>query len=74
MSEHGDHGDHEHPIVGSSAPSVPSLTRAAPPIVATPAVIPATWTRIATAERNVMTFGALRTDTDVGLQPLLATF
>ena len=72
--DRGDHGDHEHPIVGSPAPSVPSLTRAALPIVATAAEFPATWTRITTAERNVIAFGALRTDTDVGLQPLLATF
>ena len=68
------HGDHEHPIVGSSAPPLPSLTRAAVPAMTAPGAMPAFWTRIATAERNVVSFGALRTDTDVGLQPFLATF
>ena len=74
MIERGEHGDHEHPVVGASSPQVPSLTRTALPVVATAAEIPAAWTRITTAGRNVITFGALRTDTDVGLQPLLATF
>ncbi len=69
------HGDHEHPIVGSSlAPQIPSLTRAALPIVTTPAALPATWSQMATAERNVLSYGALRMDDDVGLQPLLSTF
>jgi hypothetical protein len=68
------HGDHEHPIVGSSAPPMPSLTRDALPIVTTPAALPATWRRMATAERNVLSHGALRMDDDVGLQPLLSTF
>lgn len=68
------HGDHEHPIVGSSAPEIPSLPRAALPTVTTPAALPATWSRMATAERNVMAHGALRADDDVGLQSLLSTF
>lgn len=68
------HGDHDHPIVSSPPPSVPSATRVALPMASTPAAMPATWTRIAKAERNVVALGALRTDTDVGLQPLLATF
>jgi hypothetical protein len=74
LMDRGDHGDHEHPVLGSHAPQVPNLTRAALPHLVTPATLPGTWTRITTAERNVVTFGALRTDTDVGLQPLLATF
>lgn len=68
------HGDHEHPIAGSSAPPMPSLTRAALPIVTTPAALPATWSRMATTERNVLSHGALRMDDDVGLQPLLSIF
>lgn len=68
------HGDHEHPIAGSSASPMPGLTRAALPVVTTPAVLPATWSRMATAERNVLSHGALRTDDDVGLLPLLSTF
>lgn len=68
------HGDHEHPIVGTSAPQIPSLTFAALPIVTTPAALPATWSRMTTAERNVLSHGALRMDDDVGLQPLLSTF
>ena len=68
------HGDHEHPIVSSPAPQVPSLTRVALPMASAPAAMPATWTCIANADRNVVALGALRTDTDVGLQPLLATF
>lgn len=70
----GSHDDHEHPIVSSPAPQVPSPTRVALPIATTPAAMPATWRRIARAVRNVVAFGALRTDTDVGFQPLLATF
>lgn len=68
------HGDHEHPIVSSSAPQVPSVTRAAFAVPSVPPVLPKAWTNIVRAERNVLKFGALRTDTDVGLQPLLATF
>jgi len=69
-----DHGDHEHPIVSSPAPQVPSTARAALPVVAVPAATPATWTRTTRLERNVIAHGALRTDDDVGLQPLLSTF
>jgi hypothetical protein len=68
------HGDHEHPVVGSSAPPMPSLIRAALPIITTAAGLPAIWSRMATAERNVVSHGALRMDDDVGLQPLLSTF
>jgi hypothetical protein len=74
MLEHGGHGDHEHPIVGSPAPQIPSLTRAALPIATMPAAAPATWTAMTTPERNVVSHGALRMDDDVGLQPLLSTF
>lgn len=66
--------DHEHPIVASPAPQVPSLTRAALTLAIVPAATPATWMCIATAKRNVVSQGALRTDDDVGLQPLLSTF
>jgi hypothetical protein len=31
MIDDGGHGDYEHPLVGSSAPQIPSLTRAALP-------------------------------------------
>lgn len=68
------HGDHEHPLVASPAPQVPSLTRAALPATIVPAATPATWASVAMADRNVLSFGALRTDDDVGLQPLLSTF
>ena len=66
--------DHEHPIVASPAPQVPCLTRAALPPAILPAAMPVTWTSIATAKRNVVSQGALRTDDDVGFQPLLSTF
>ena len=68
------HGDHEHPLVSSSAPQVPSLTRISLPLTSAPAAMPLTWTSIARADRNVVAFGALRTDTDVGVQSLLSTF
>jgi hypothetical protein len=74
MIDRGDHSDHEHPIVGSSAPQIPSVTRAAQPVAITVAATPATWTSIATTDRNVLSLGALRIDDDVGLQPLLSTF
>lgn len=74
MVGQGGHGDHEHPIVGSSAPQIRSLTRAALPIGTAPAAVPATWICMATAQRNVVSHGALRMDDDVGLQPLLSTF
>lgn len=70
----GGHGDHEHPVVSAPAPEVPSLTRAALPVAAVPAATAATWTRVAAIDRNVLSFGALRMDDDVGLQPLLSTF
>lgn len=68
------HGDHEHPIVSSSAPQFPDVTRVALPVAIAPAATPATWTSAAPTDRNVLSFGALRMDDDVGLQPLLSTF
>lgn len=68
------HGDHEHPMVGLSAPPMPSLSREALPIVTASAAPAVMWSRMATAERNVLAHGALRMDDDVGLQPLLSTF
>jgi hypothetical protein len=68
------HSDHEHPIVSSSAPQLPGVTRVALPAAIVPAATAATWISIATTDRNVLSFGALRMDDDVGLQPLLSTF
>jgi hypothetical protein len=68
------HGDHEHPVVSSAAPRIPSVTRIALAVVATPDVARATWTATATADRNVVSFGALRMDDDVGLHSLHSTF
>lgn len=73
VEQHG-HGDHEHPIVTSPAPQVPSLTRMALPDAIVPPATAATWTGITTADRNVLSSGALRMDDDVGLQPFLSTF
>src|SRR5215210_5777207 len=58
----GDHSDHEHPIVSSSVPQIPSLTRIALPIATVAAATSTTWTRITTEVRNVLSFGALRMD------------
>lgn len=66
--------DHEHPVVASPAPQVPSVTRAALPLAIESAATPATWTSIVMAKRNAVSHGALRMDDDVGLQPLLSTF
>jgi hypothetical protein len=74
MIEHGGHGDHEHPIVGSSAPQVSILTRAALPVATTAGVARATSIYVARANRNIVSHGSLRMDDDVGLQPLLSTF
>lgn len=68
------HGDHEHPVVSSPGPQMPGLARAALPIVVTTAAAEVTWNRLTTEERNIVSLGALRTDDDVGLQPLLSTF
>lgn len=68
------HSDHEHPIVSSPAPQLPDVTRVTLPVAIVPAVTPATWTTIATTDRNVLSSGALRMDDDVGLQSLLSTF
>jgi hypothetical protein len=68
------HSDHEHPIVSSPAPQLPDVTRVTLPVATVPAATAATWTRIASTDRNVLSFGALRMDDDVGLQPLLSTF
>jgi hypothetical protein len=72
VGENG-HGDHEHPVVSSPAPQVPSLTRVVLPIAVQCAMTLATWS-IPTADRNVVSFGALRMDDDVGLQAVLSTF
>jgi hypothetical protein len=68
------HGDHEHPMVGSAPSQTPNVSRSALPLAANPAAAPATWNSIATAERNIVSHGALRIDDDVGLQSLLSTF
>src|SRR5215210_4773127 len=68
------HSDHEHPIVSSPAPQIPSLTRVALPIASVAAATPATWKRITTEVRNVLSFGSLRMDDDVGLHALHSTF
>lgn len=68
------HTDHEHPIISSPAPQVPSLTGAAMPSAILPAAVPGAWTRITTAERNRVAHGSLRLDDDVGLQPVLSTY
>lgn len=69
------HGDHEHPIVSSPVPQVPNPARVALPVVEVPAAVTAaTSTSVATTNRNIASFGALRLDDDVGLQPLLSTF
>lgn len=70
----GGHSDHEHPIVSSPAPQLPDATRVALPVAIVAAATPATWTSVASTDRNVLSFGALRMDDDVGLQPLLSTF
>ena len=68
------HSDHEHPIVSSPAPQLPDVTRLAVRVEIIPAATPATWTSVASTDRNVLSCGALRMDDDVGLQPLLSTF
>ena len=68
------HSDHEHPIVSSPAPQLPDVTRVALPVAIVPAPTPATWTSVASTDRNILSAGALRMDDDVGLQPLLSTF
>lgn len=68
------HHDHEHPIVSSAVPQMPSMAGVAQTIPVPPAAASMTWASTARAERNVVAFGALRTDTDVGLQTLLSTF
>lgn len=67
-------GDHEHPIVSSSAPEVPSLSAATLPVAVAPYPTAAIWNSTARSARNALAHGALRSDEDVGLQPLLATF
>lgn len=74
MIEHADHGEHEHPIVGSPAPASLRHVRTVAPVAMILAAAPATITHRAGAERNVLSLGALRIDDDVGLQPLLSTF
>src|SRR5215210_1758362 len=68
------HSNHEHPVVSSPAPRIPSLTRIALPVATVAAATPATWKRITTEARNVLSFGALRMDDDVGLHAIHSTF
>jgi hypothetical protein len=68
------HGDHEHPIVGASTPVAVRIVRADLSAVVATAPQSIVSTAVATAERNLLSLGALRIDDDVGLQPLLSTF
>jgi hypothetical protein len=69
-----DHGNHEHPVVSSYAPKIPAVPRVALPVAIPLVVTPATWIRVTTADRNVVSFGAMRMDDDIGLHALHATF
>lgn len=68
------HGGHEHPLTASSSPQ---LARAA---VTVPLLLPQSMTEstepaaVRAHDRNVIAFGALRLDDDVGAQALLSTF
>lgn len=74
MDIDGAHGGHEHPVTASSSPQI---ARAA---VTVPVLLPASMTESAepaptlARDRNVIAFGALRLDDDVGAQALLSTF
>ncbi len=68
------HGDHQHPIAGASPPAAVRVVRASVPVVAATLPQAMVSAAMATAERNVLSLGALRIDDDVGLQPLLSTF
>ena len=70
--EHG-HTDHEHPVVGSAPATSPRPVRTILPIGDAVPSVPSSVSAVNT-ERSVLSFGALRTDDDVGLQPLLSTF
>jgi len=72
--ESGDHGDHEHPIVASPAPQVLRAPRTFVPALVEQAPASAIRTGLVAGCRNVLAFGAVRTDTDVGLQPFLSVF
>lgn len=75
FTDGGNHGDHEHPIVSSPSPQVPSLSLSAQPIVAASLPAPEEWTRVATDARNVIAHGAIHSDDDdVGLHSLLSTY
>jgi hypothetical protein len=74
MIDDTNHGDHEHPIVGSPSPAAVRLTRTPVPVLVAVAPQPVTLMLGASAERNALSLGALRTDDDVGLQPFLSTF
>lgn len=66
--------DHQHPIVSSLAPLLPSLTRTMLPVISLSMTSPFAWKSGSAGERNLIAFGSLRLDDDVGLQPLLSTF
>lgn len=68
-----DHGDHEHPIVSSPAPTIPGLVQIGLPVAAESKTVPLP-VGMPGEERNTLTHGALRMDDDVGLQSLLSTF
>jgi hypothetical protein len=71
----GNHSDHEHPIVSSTSPQVPGLSRAVQPVIATALPERQRWTRFASNARNVIAHGAIHsTDDDVGLHSLFSTF
>lgn len=68
------HGDHEHPVVGAASSAAARVIRATLPLADPARSQPMAAIRAANADRNVVAFGALRTDDDVGLHTLLSTF
>lgn len=68
------HHDHEHPIVSSSSPQVSPVATIAVPVCLDRTAAKVPLSSVARTGRNVIAFGALRTDSDIGLHSLLATY
>jgi hypothetical protein len=71
--EESGHGTHEHPVLTSAAARVSAALRTVMGRVKG-TIVPTVAVQFTSRPRNVICFGAIRIDDDVGLQALLSTF
>ena len=68
------HGDHEHPIISPGAPPAPARSTSTQASVEFRTATSVTLSSCVAGNRNIIAFGALRFDNDIGPQSVLSTF